>query len=180
MQQYRREWLPGATYFFTVNTHRRQALLTNPTFYQALKSAIRDVKRIYPFDIEAFVLIPDHLHCIWKLPENDADYSRRWRIIKRKVSQHCIAHLYGGTTESRTKRREKNLWQRRFWEHRIRDEKDFEMHVNYIHYNPVKHGYVNNAKDWPYSSFHLFVKRGVLPADWASFVEPEQGAFGEP
>ena len=179
MQRYRREWIPGAMYFFTVNTYRRQALLTDPPFYHALKSAIKAVKRSHPFDIEAFVLLPDHLHCIWKMPEGDADYSLRWSLIKRKVSQQCRSYLIRNTTKSRLKRQELGLWQRRFWEHRIRDDKDFEMHVNYIHYNPVKHGYVTEVKDWPYSSFHTFVKKDILPLNWCSFEEPDHGAFGE-
>ena len=134
MQRYRREWLPGATYFFTVNTYRRQALLTEPPFYSALKLAIKHVKTTHPFDIEAFVLLPDHLHCIWKMPEYDADYSVRWSLIKRKVSQQCKGHIIQPTTKSRLKRKETGLWQRRFWEHGIKDEKDFETHANYVRY----------------------------------------------
>ena len=179
MQRYRREKLPGATYFFTVNTYHRQRVLTDPPLYHALKNAIKEVKTAYPFDIEAFVLLPDHLHCVWKMPEIDADYSVRWSLIKRKVSQQCREHIHERATHSRSKRRELNLWQRRFWEHRIRDDKDFENHINYIHYNPVKHGYVCNVKDWPYSSFHHYVKKGILPLNWCSFDEFDDCAYGE-
>jgi putative transposase len=181
MQRYRRDKYPGASYFFTVNTNRRQRVLTTPPFYNALKSAIKEVKTMYPFDIEAFVLLPDHLHCIWRMPESDADYSARWSLIKRKVSQRCREYLYGsvGINDSSEKRREIGLWQRRFWEHRIRDEKDFETHVNYIHYNPVKHGYVTKVKEWPYSSFHKYVRNGILPLDWCSAIKFNDGRFGE-
>jgi len=179
MQRYRRDRTFGATYFFTVNTHRRQPLLTTDPFYQALKSSIKEVKTKYPFKIEAFVLLPDHLHCIWKMPENDADYNMRWSLIKRKVSQRCREYLHDQKSDSMKKRQEIGLWQRRFWEHRIRDDEDFETHVNYIHYNPVKHGYVKYVIDWPYSSFHMFVKQGVLSCDWASSVEFNGDVFGE-
>jgi len=113
------------------------------------------------------------------MPENDANYSIRWSQIKRKVSQRCKEYLNEYTNDSMSKRQETGLWQRRFWEHRIRDDKDYETHINYIHYNPVKHGYVTAAKEWPYSSFHTFVKKGVLPLEWGSVYEYEQGAFGE-
>ena len=179
MQRYRREWLPGASYFFTVTTARRQRVLTEPPFYQALKSAIKEVKTNYPFEIEAFVLLPDHLHCIWRMPDNDADFSMRWSLIKRKVSQQCRECLNQRVNSSTAKRRELGLWQRRFWEHRIRDEKDFETHVNYIHFNPVKHGYVTHVIDWPYSSFHGYVKKGILPSHWCSLDVFNGEAFGE-
>jgi len=113
------------------------------------------------------------------MPENDADYSVRWSLIKRKVSQQCSENVQRNISDSRTKRRESGLWQRRFWEHRIRDERDFEAHVNYVHYNPVKHGYVKEVKDWPYSSFYAFVKRGILPLNWSTTIELGDDAFGE-
>ena len=132
--------------------------------------------------MEAFVLLPDHLHCILTLPENDVHYALRWNIIKRLVSQQTRHLASARQTNSRLKRRDLGLWQRRFWEHQIRDDRDFEMHVNYIHWNPVKHGYVQATMDWPYSSFDRFVKRGVYQSDWGrSEAAPatEQG-FGEP
>jgi putative transposase len=179
MQRYRRDKLPGTSYFFTVNTYHRQQVLTTPPFYNALKSAIKEVRANFPFDIEAVVLLPDHLNCVWKMPETDADYGVRWSQIKRKVSQQCRDYLNQNSSNSKSKRRELVLWQRRFWEPRIRDETDFETHVNYIHYNPVKHGYVANVTDWPYSSFHTYVKNGVLPPHWCSLEEFNDGAFGE-
>ncbi len=127
----------------------------------------------------AFVLMPDHLHSIWKLPNNDGDYSLRWSLIKRKVSQKTRKYLPDNTNHSRIKRKELGLWQRRFWEHKIRDEQDLEMHINYIHYNPIKHGYVKKVNEWPYSSFHRYVQKGILPVDWGGFVEPPELVFGE-
>lgn len=169
-------------YFFTVNTYRRQQVLTEAPFYQALKRSLRAVRAKHPFTIEAFVLLPDHLHCLWTLPENDADYAVRWNIIKRGVSQQTRRLIAPALTASRRQRGELGLWQRRFWEHQIRDERDFEKHVDYIHWNPVKHGYVKQVKDWPYSSFHRFVERGIYPWGWASPAENkplEDGGFGE-
>jgi putative transposase len=184
MATFRRSIVPGATYFFTVSTYQRQEVLTEPPFVEALRQSLHLVKERYPFTIEAFVVLPDHLHCIWTLPPRDADYARRWSIIKRRVSQqtrHLIATVL---TRSRNERDELGLWQRRFWEHQIRDDRDFERHADYIHWNPVKHGYTGTVADWPHSSFHRFVARGIYPADWA--CDPlmargdDDGQFGEP
>jgi putative transposase len=182
MAIYRRALIQGATYFFTVNTYQRQAVLTRPLFYQALKQSIATVKQAHPFTIEAFVLLPDHLHCLWKLPPQDTDYAKRWNIIKRLVSQKTRHLLTPPVNSSRLKRRELALWQRRFWEHQIRDERDFEKHVEYIHWNPVKHRYVETVADWPYSSFHHFVRRGIYPKDWAGTAihEEKEAHYGEP
>jgi len=181
MATFRRVLTPGATYFFTVNTYRRQPVLTQSPVYQALKTSVRAVMQAHPFTIEAFVLLPDHLHCIWALPDGDADYARRWNIIKRLVSQQ-VRHLISPMTSgSRARRGELGLWQRRFWEHQIRDERDFEKHVEYIHWNPVKHGYTKTVIEWPYSSFHRFAARGIYPADWAGDGSLEgEGVYGEP
>ena len=124
--------------------------------------------------------MPDHFHCIWELPDGDADYSKRISIIKRKVSQRTRLYLPDSYNESRAKRKELNLWQRRFWEHEIRDEKDLEAHVSYIHFNPVKHGYVSAVKEWPYSSFHRFVESGDCDIDWGGdFRKPGSLSYGE-
>lgn len=181
MATFRRALTPGATYFFTVNTYRRQAVLTEPAFYQALKHSIRTVRQAHPFQIDAFVLLPDHLHFMWTLPQGDADYALRWNIIKRLVSQQTRQLLAENSSPSRSKRSELSLWQRRFWEHQIRDAEDAERHVAYIHWNPVKHGYVKQVIDWPYSSFHQFVRRGIYPADWAGVVagHGHEGGYGE-
>lgn len=187
MAIYRRSRVKGGTYFFTVNTYKRQSLLTEEPFYSVLKESFRSIKQSHPFKIEAFVLLPDHLHCIWTLPENDADYAVRWNIIKRLVSQRIRPLLTPNISQSCAKRRELGLWQRRFWEHQIRDECDFERHVDYIHWNPVKHGYVRTVIEWPYSSFHRFVERGIYPAEWAGGVARtahatllDIGDYGEP
>ena len=177
MATYRRLFVPGACYFFTVTTANRQPLLIKPFFYETLKTSIAQVKRVYPFAIEAFVLLPDHLHCIWTLPDGDYDYSKRWSIIKRLTSQatrHLLVDIFSPAARNR---RGLGLWQRRFWEHLIRDENDFYAHLDYIHWNPVKHSYVSRAVDWPYSSFHKFLKKGVYSESWAA--DDTEGEFGE-
>lgn len=178
MATFRRSLTPGGIYFFTVNTYRRQRLLTDPQIYAALKMAIRRVKTSHPFDIEAFVLLPDHLHCVWRLPVGDMNYAMRWSSIKRRVSQAVRDRMAEGVTASRTKRRELGLWQRRFWEHQIRNDEDFMRHVEYIHFNPVKHGYVQRVKDRPYSSFHTHARQGLGPIDWAGGSD-DGGIYGE-
>lgn len=177
---YRRARTKGASYFFTLNTHQRRKVLTEQPYYSALKESIKEVNRRHPIKIEAFVLLPDHLHCIWTLPEGDADYSIRWNIIKRLVSQKTSPFNHGGLSQSRIKRRESGLWQRRFWEHQIRDELDWQRHFEYIHWNPIKHGYVTRVMDWPYSSFHRYVAKGIYPQDWGgSSVVDDAGRYGE-
>ncbi len=184
MPSYRREYVPGGTYFFTVNTYRRQPLLLKDGIRRALREGISLARQSYPFDIEAWILLPDHLHCIWRLPENDRDFSIRWPLIKRHVTKHGGMEQYLAirASQSREHRNEGVLWQRRFWEHRIRDEADYRRHVDYIHWNPVKHGYVKRVKDWPYSTFHRYVAQGVYPEDWAGMNDAtvEAREFGEP
>ena len=165
MATFRRSITPGATYFFTVVTYRRQAVLTDPPCYRALREAFRKTKLSHPFAVEALVL-PDHLHCIWTLPLNDADYSTRWRLIKTRFARNVPTGER--LSARRHKAGERGIWQRRFWEHAVRDEKDFAAHVDYIHYNPVKHGHVRAAVDWPYSSIHRYIERGDLGKDWAA------------
>ena len=137
----------------------------------------------YPFKIEAWVLLSDHLHALWTLPEGDANFSGRWAGIKRHVSQSCAAlFTTEAVNESRQKRKELMFWQRRFWEHQIRDEEDYIRHIDYIHWNPVKHGYVKKVTDWPYSTFHRYVKQGVYTVNWGGAVGLEEGhdeEFGE-
>lgn len=167
MSYYRRPQTPGATWFFTVNTYRRQPILTHPDVITALRAAMQNVRHQHPIKIDAMVILPDHLHIIWTLPPGDTNFAIRWSLIKRQVSQ-ASRHLVGQTqSASRTKRREIDFWQRRYWEHQIRNDADFSRHVDYIHYNPVKHGHVERLMDWPYSTFHRYVRLGVYPADWA-------------
>jgi putative transposase len=167
MPEYRRAKTKGATYFFTVNClHRgRNGILIENIDH--LRLSFRKVKEDHPFKFEAVVVLPDHLHCIWTLPENAADFGKRWNLVKANFSRA----IPPGTTEpvsgSRQRRGERAIWQRRFWEHQIRDDRDYKNHVDYIHFNPVKHGYCARAGDWPFSSFHKFVRNGVYPPDWS-------------
>ena len=183
MPNYRRPKLPGGTFFFTVVTCRRRKILTNPDCRDTMRNVIEHVRKKRPFTIESLVLLPDHLHCIWKLPKNDDEVSIRWNLIKSGFSKLMkpVYHKYEWMTDSKTSKRETTIWQRRYWEHQIRDDRDFEKHMDYIHYNPVKHGLANRVKDWPYSTFHRFVKEGIYPETWGgeSTVELEQ-EFGEP
>ena len=169
MPNYRRVTSPGATYFFTVVTRSREPWLTNNDVREALREGIEQTRLRHPFTIDAWVLLPDHLHCIWTLPEGDSDFSIRWTQIKQHVSRKCAPRYVDPEkfNASQRKRGEAGFWQRRFWEHLIRDEIDYERHVDYIHWNPVKHDLVGRCIDWPYSTFHRFVKQGIYPMDWA-------------
>lgn len=168
MSHYRRSIVPGGTYFFTQVTYQRRHWLCQYLARKILRQAIIQVRHKYPFTIDAFVLLPNHFHCLWTLPSGDSDYATRMRLIKTYVTKHCgkQLNLPDSISDSRHKRKESNLWQRRYWEHLIRDELDFNRHVDYIHYNPVRHGLCSAAKEWQYSSFHFFVKQGVYPLDW--------------
>ncbi len=160
---YRRTHTAGATYFFTVNlADRKQPLLLDHA--DMLKKIITNVRANHPFEINAIVVLPEHLHCIWTMPVDDGDYSKRWSLIKSNFSRA----LPKGEriSNSRVSKRERGIWQRRFWEHQIRNDADYRRHVDYIHINPVKHGYVHQVKDWPHSSFHRYVRQGLLPSDW--------------
>lgn len=141
--QYRRAKTPGATYFFTVVTYNRQHLFKTDEIIQLLRQAFHTVKQRYPFEIDAIVLLPDHLHCLWTLPDADADFSTRWRLIKTYFSRYRPEDYKRQCSLARLKKKEQAIWQRRFWEHQIRDERDFRRHVDYIHYNPVSHQLVN-------------------------------------
>ena len=180
MPNYRRAHTPGGTYFFTVKTYERQLVLTQGRVRSALRKAIAEVRGMRSFETIAWVLLPDHLHTIWRMPEHDSDFSLRWSLIKQHVTRECGDEV-GDTapTRSREKRREGTLWQRRFWEHMIRDDTDLRQHIDYIHYNPVKHRYVTRVSDWPYSTFHRFVRQGIYPTDWASADETLDQPFGE-
>jgi putative transposase len=165
MPQYIRAFVPGGTFFFTVTLlERRRKLLTENI--DKLREVFKAVRRRQPFSIEAIVILPDHLHCVWTLPSGDADFSSRWHDLKARFA----AQIPRGERLSarRLRKGERGIWQRRFWEHVIRDERDFECHVDYILYNPVKHGHVARAADWRYSSFHRYVERGIYNLDWAA------------
>lgn len=180
MATFRRALVPGGSYFFTAVTHRRLPLLTIPEVRAALRAAIRSTQLRYPFEQDAIVLLPDHLHAIWTLPTDDCDYSRRWSLIKRQTSQAVRAASPALLSSPAGSRQESGLWQRRFWEHLIRDEADYEAHMHYLHFNPVKHGLAAAALDWPHSSFHRWVKAGVYAADWGLREADSSAGFGEP
>ena len=165
MPNYRRAWIPGGTYFFTVNLLQRynnNLLVKNINHF---RQVLRSVKNRHPFKIHAWVVLPDHMHCVIELPEGDIDYATRWRLIKMEFSK-AIPNTER-RSEVRMRRGERGIWQRRYWEHAIRDENDYRAHVDYVHINPLKHGLVKAVKDWPYSTFHRMVEKGFYPYDWA-------------
>lgn len=164
MTNYRRSKLCGGYYFFTVVTYKRRRFLADELSRICLKGAWRKIRQNRPFEVVAFCLLPDHLHCVWHLPDGDKDFSQRWMLIKKEFTRRYLkaGGLEPGQSMSREKKQERGIWQRRFWEHRIRDEKDLQKHIDYIHYNPVKHGLVNVIEDWPWSTYHKFVRNGFL------------------
>lgn len=168
MSEYRRYYVAGGTYFFTVVTQLRRAFLTSELARQCLREAMETVREKRPFEMPAIVLLPDHLHVLWTLPTGDDDYSTRWRRIKEEFTTNYLARggSEGPYSASRASHGERGVWQRRYWEHTIRDEKDFERHFDYIHYNPVKHGYATAPSEWPHSSFHRWVAAGVYEPLW--------------
>ncbi|MBA1276183.1 MULTISPECIES: REP-associated tyrosine transposase [Pseudomonadaceae] len=174
MPNYRRSQVPGGTWFFTLTLADRQSRLLVEEV-ERLRHAYRQTQRTRPFQTVAVCVLPDHLHAIWTLPEGDADYAGRWSLLKSTFSRQFPAATQ---SPSKARKREKSIWQRRFWEHQIRDESDLQRHVEYIHYNPVKHGLVEQVADWTYSSFHRYVEKGLLPKDWACSAEAN-GTFGE-
>jgi len=164
MPDYRRNRVPSATYFFTVNLYdRRSELLTRNI--HILRDAVRTARTEAPFHIDAWVTLPDHLHCLWTLPEGDADFPSRWHTIKTSFSKQIPKGE--SRSASRLEKGERGIWQRRFWEHTIRDDRDYATHLDYIHFNPIKHGLVAHVADLPYSSFHKSVAKGLYPANWA-------------
>jgi len=166
--KYRRAREKGGTYFFTVVTHKRKAILTTPDNIALLREAHRCVMDNHPMTIAAVVILPDHLHCIWTLPEGNCDFSTRWRLIKSYFSRNCDGRFESTRSSSRMRKAEQAIWQRRFWEHQIKDDSDFRVHCDYIHYNPVKHGLVNAPKDWPYSTFNRYVNEGMYDSEWGT------------
>ena len=176
--RYRRDNTKGGTWFFTVNlVERKSTCLVDEI--GLLREVTSTVKQRHPFINNAIVVLPDHLHAIWTLPEEDNDFSTRWGLIKSGFSRQSPKSER--INSSRSSKGERGIWQRRYWEHLIRDERDYEQHVNYIHYNPVKHGYVDSPVDWPYSSIHRYIRWGVLEKDWArKATDIEDHNYGEP
>lgn len=174
MTNTRRIQFNGGSYFFTVALERRgSSLLTD--HIDDLRIAYAATWRTYPWRCDAFVVMPDHLHAVWTLPEGDADYSTRWRLIKARFSR--AVGVFGQRSPSKHEKRERGIWQRRFWEHTIRDQSDFDAHVRYCWGNPVKHGLCAAPTDWPFSSIHRDVRLGMVGRDWTGKVPG--GAFGE-
>ena len=166
MRTYKRQRIDGGCYFFTVNLANRHNNDLLVREIAALREAFRQTRADHPFEIDAIVVLPEHLHVIWQLPPEDHDFSVRWRLIKSRFSQAIKTGEV--ISESRLKKGERGIWQRRFWEHVIRDDEDYARHVDYIHYNPVKHGHCRHAIDWPHSSFKRWVQRGIYPDNWGA------------
>ena len=176
MPQYVRAKFKGSVFFFTVVLAERPSNLLIEEI-DRLRKSYRTVQKSLPFETVAVCVLPDHIHCIWALPEGDADFSARWSLIKSGFSRGLDPGM--SRSASKMAKREKGIWQRRYWEHAIRDDVDLERHVDYIHFNPVKHGHVTRVMDWPHSSFHRYVEGGSLAADWGGDVKDIPGAFGE-
>ena len=170
MPNYRRWRIEGGTFFFTVVAYRRAPLFTDPRACCLLGEKLRACKQLWPFEVDAIVLLPEHLHAIWTLPAGDADYSRRWAWIKKEFTKDWVT--LGGrqqaVSDAQRERREHGVWQPRYWEHMIENEHDFDRHFDYIHYNPVKHGHVTDPADWPHSSFQRWVQAGVYESGWGA------------
>lgn len=169
--RYRRVYIKGGCYFFTVVTEKRRKIFADDDNVKLLRAAFKSVMQKRPFTIDAAVVLPDHLHFIWTLPENDSDYSTRWRLIKTAFTKQCV-DKFSVQNANRKNKNQQEIWQHRSWEHCLRDELDFERHFDYIHYNPIKHGLVQNLSDYPYSSFHRSVRQGIYPPDWGKQYHP--------
>ena len=168
MPNFRRRFRPGGTYFFTQVADQRRPILTTELARPLLRAAVEETRRRWPFTIEAWVLLHDHLHAIWTLPDDDADYSRRWAFLKKGFTKAFLAAGGGeaAVSEGRARDRRRGVWQPKFWEHTIRDPVDYERHFHYLHYNPVKHGLVLKLRDYPHSTFHRHVRAGVYSDNW--------------
>jgi putative transposase len=183
MPDYRRWYVPGGTYFFMAVTHMRRPILDKAAARKCLHDAIETVRSKRPVELVAFVLLPDHIHTIWTLPQGDVGYPMRWKRIKEEFTRAYLLH--GGTevppSLSRLRQGERGVWQRRYWEHSVRDEEDLKRCVDYVHWNPKKHAYVPNVRDWAWSSFHRYVVLGEYSADWGAddptpgYDDPEWG-----
>jgi putative transposase len=176
MSRYRRAKIEGGTFFFTVTLADRSSDLL-VRHIDRLRQIYRSIEQSHPFETIAICVLPVHLHAVWSLPSGDADFPLRWSLIKSGFSRGLSAAVT--PTASKLRKRERGIWQRRYWEHAIRDDADLARHIDYIHFNAVKHGYVSRASDWPHSTFHRYVKRGLLPGDWGGDLRDTNGAFGE-
>lgn len=174
--RYRRSDQAGGMFFFTVNLADRSSSLLTENI-EILRQVMRKVKDDHPFDVVAMVVLPEHLHAIWMLPAGDNDFAMRWSLIKSGFSRNLLKTepIHPG----RIIKRERGIWQRRYWEHQIRDDMDLQRHVDYIHINPVKHGYVKQPVQWPYSSVHRYIRDGLISANWSVDVAKEDVSHGE-
>ena len=173
MPDYRRYRVAGETYFFAVNLLERYPNDLLIRHIEVLRTVVREVRKNWAFHIDAWVVLPDHLHAVWTLPPGDDDFTNRWRLIKQGFSR-ALPKLERRSLV-RIARGERGIWQRRFWEHAIRDDKDYASHVDYCHINPVKHAHVKRVSDWPHSTFHRYVECGIYPANWAGGSEGDAG-----
>jgi putative transposase len=176
MPRYRRSEIAGGVFFFTVTLADRSSDLL-VRHIDRLREAYASVRGGHAFDTIAICILPDHLHAIWRLPQGDGNFPVRWSQIKSGFSRSLGSNAE--RSNSKIVRREKGIWQRRYWEHAIRNEADLARHIDYVHFNPVKHGYVSRVSDWPHSSFPRYVARGLLPLDWGGDMRIATGAFGE-
>ena len=174
--RYRRANVQGGCYFFTVAlANRKTALLVE--HIDTLRHAFRLIRKRHPFEIVAMAVMPEHLHTVWQMPQGDADFALRWALIKSAFSRSIPKHEY--IRPSHESKRERGIWQRRYWEHLIRDDEDLERHVNYIHYNPVKHGHATSPWDWPHSSLRQCAARGWYPDNWSIASDMNESEVGE-
>ena len=169
MPNYRRAFVPGETRFFTVNLLQRHGNDLLVREIDLLRHTVRKIRHQHPFHIDAWVVLPEHMHCVMTLPPGDSDFSLRWRLIKSGVSRALPKTEY--RTDIRKAAGERGIWQRHYWEHLIRDDDDYRRHVEYVHVNPLKLGHVQRVQDWPYSTFHQYVKAGIYPMDWGGDLE---------
>lgn len=175
MPNYRRAWMPGGTWFFTLNLQQRRGNDLLVREVDLLRRCVALERSRRPFSVVAWVVLPDHMHWLWRLPSGDTDFATRWRRIRTDFSLAIERHELRSPT--RVRRGERGIWQRRYWEHLVRDEEDLRRHVDYIHFNPLKHGHAGRAADWPHSSFHAWVERGICPPDWAAEVSSSRRAM---
>lgn len=179
MPNYRRAWMPGGTYFFTLNLLQRGRNDLLLRHIDPLRTTVARVRAKYPFHIHGWVVLPDHIHCVISLPPGDSDYPLRWRLIKAGFSR-AIPELHDtALSSSREKRGERGIWQRRYWEHLIRDGRDFAAHMDYVHINPLKHRLVDRVADWPYSTFHRLTAQGVYAPNWAGSSLADSLDYGD-
>ena len=181
MSHYRRLKVNHQTYFFTQVSYRRRKIFCDDLFRNSLREAVAFTKNKYPFQVDAWVLLPDHMHAIWTLPIDDANFSMRWSLIKRITTVTCGGYYHNDKflTPSKQRRRESTIWQRRFYEHAIRDDNDFTRHMDYCHYNPVKHGLSESPCKWPYSTFHKLVNNGFYNLNWDVDFDDTGYNYGE-